>query len=69
MFKRRVEESGKTTIFRFAFRIFFAHIVNVLITLIVYVLVENLQLIGIEPGKGLHPASKGKDGNEDTPAG
>ncbi len=54
MFKRRVEESGKTTIFRFAFRIFFAHIVNVLITLIVYVLVENLQLIGIEPGEGLH---------------
>ena len=57
MFKRRVEDSGKTTIFRFAFRIFFAHIVNVLITLIVYVLVENLQLIGIEPGEGLHSVS------------
>lgn len=54
MFKRRVEDSGKTTTFRFACRIFFAHIVNVLITLIVYVLVENLQLIGIVPGEGLH---------------
>ncbi len=54
MFKRRVEDSGKTTTFRFACRIFFAHIVNVLITLIVYVLVENLQLLGIVPGEGLH---------------
>ena len=54
MFKRRVEDSGKTTTLRFAGRIFFAHVVNVLITLIVYVLVENLQLIGIVPGEGLH---------------
>ncbi len=54
MFKRRVEESGQTTTFRFACRIFFAHVVNVLIMLIVFFLVENLQLIGITPGEGLH---------------
>ncbi len=54
MFRRRVEESGNTTVFRFACRIFFAHIVNVLIALVVYFLVENLQLIGIPPVEGLH---------------
>ena len=31
MFKRRVEDSGKCPVWRFAFRIFYAHIANVII--------------------------------------
>lgn len=54
MFKRRVEDSGVTTIFRFACRLFYAHVMNVLIMLVVYVLVDNLNLIGIDPPGGLY---------------
>lgn len=54
MFKRRVEESGKTTTFRFACRIFYAHIMNILIMLVVYFLVDNLKLIGIQQPEGLY---------------
>ena len=51
MFKRRVEDSGKTTIFRFACRIFYAHVMSILIMLVVFFLVDNLKLIGIQqPG-------------------
>ena len=56
MFKRRVEESGKTTTFRFACRIFYAHVMNVLIMLVVYFLVDNLKLIGIQQPDGLYGA-------------
>ena len=54
MFKRNVEQSGKTTIFRFVCRIFFGHIVNVIIALVVYFLVDNLNLIGIVPPDSLY---------------
>ena len=54
MFKRRVEDSGKTTIFRFACRIFYAHVMSILIMLVVYFLVDNLQLIGIHQPDGLY---------------
>lgn len=47
MFKRRVEDSGKSTIFSYACRLFFAHIANVLLMIVVGVLVENLGLIKI----------------------
>ncbi len=56
MFKRSVEESGKTTTFRFACRIFYAHVMNVLIMLVVYFLVDNLKLIGIQQPDGLYGA-------------
>ena len=54
MFKRRVEDSGKTTIFRFACRIFYAHVMSILIMLVVYFLVDNLKLIGIQQPDGLY---------------
>ena len=54
MFKRRVEDSGKTTVFRFACRIFYAHVISVLIMLVVYFLVDNLSLIGIQQPDGLY---------------
>ncbi len=54
MFKRRVEDSGKTTIFKFACRIFYAHVMSILIMLVVYFLVDNLKLIGIQQPDGLY---------------
>ncbi len=57
MFKRRVEDSGKTTIFRFACRIFYAHVMSILIMLVVYFLVDNLKLIGIQQPNGLYTAA------------
>jgi len=48
MFKRKVENSGKTTIFSFGCRLFYTHIANVLIMLVVAMLVDNLSLLKIE---------------------
>ena len=55
MFKRRVEDSGKCPVWRFAFRIFYAHIANVLIMLVAAMLVENLGLINIHVSDGVTP--------------
>ena len=52
MFKRRVEDSGKTPVWRFAFRLFYAHIANVLIMLVVGMLVVNLSLLNIQAPDG-----------------
>ena len=57
MFKRRVEDSGKTTLFRFACRIFYAHVMSILIMLVVYFLVDNLKLIGIQQPDRLYNAA------------
>ena len=54
MFKRRVEDSGKTTVFRFACRIFYAHVMSILIMLVIYFLVDNLKLIGLQQPDGLY---------------
>ena len=54
MFKRRVEDSGKTTLFRFACRIFYAHVMSSLIMLVIYFLVDNLKLIGLPQPDGLY---------------
>ena len=54
MFKRRVEDSGKTTLFRFACRIFYAHVMSILIMLVVYFLVDNLKLIGLQQPDSLY---------------
>ena len=54
MFKRRVEDSGKTTLFRFACRIFYAHVMSILIMLVIYFLVDNLKLIGLPQPDGLY---------------
>ena len=54
MFKRRVEDSGKTTVFRFSCRIFYAHVMSILIMLVVYFLVDNLKLIGIPQPDSLY---------------
>jgi hypothetical protein len=48
MFKRRVENSGKSTVFQYAFKIFFLHILNVPIMLVLTVLMINLDSIGIQ---------------------
>lgn len=55
MFKRRVEDSGKSTILGFACRIFYAHIANVLIMLVAGMLVENLSLLKIEVSEQVTP--------------
>ena len=55
MFKRRVEDSGKCPVWRFAFRIFYAHIANVLIMLVAAMLVENLGLLHIQVSDGVTP--------------
>ena len=55
MFKRRVEDSGKCPAWRFAFRIFYAHIANVLIMLVAAMLVENLSLVNIHVSDGVTP--------------
>ena len=55
MFKRRVEDSGKCPIWRFAFRIFYAHIANVLIMLVAAMLVENLSLVNVHVSDGVTP--------------
>ena len=58
MFKRKVEDSGKTTVFRFACRIFYIHVMNVLITLVIYLLIDGLKLIGVEePPESLYRIS------------
>ncbi len=56
MFKRRAEDSGKCPVWRFAFRIFYAHIANVLIMIVAAMLVENLSLINIKTSDDLTPA-------------
>ena len=48
MFKRKVEDSGKNTMFQFAFKIFFIHIVNVMVMLIVAVILNSVANLGIE---------------------
>lgn len=55
MFKRKVEDSGKCPVWRFAFRIFYAHIANVIIMLVAAMLVENLSLISIRVSDGVTP--------------
>ena len=55
MFKRKVEDSGKCPVWRFAFRIFYAHIANVLIMLVAAMLVENLGLVNIHVSDGVTP--------------
>ena len=55
MFKRRVEDSGKTPVWRFAFRLFYAHIANVLIMIVAAMLVENLGLLNIQVSDGVTP--------------
>ena len=47
MFKRRAEESGKSSMFRFAFSIFYVHIINIIIMLVLGMLLNNLDLVGI----------------------
>lgn len=48
MFKRRVEDSGKSTVGSFAFKIFFIHIINVPIMYVLAALLGNLNSIGIK---------------------
>ena len=55
MFKRKVEDSGKCPVWRFAFRIFYAHIANVLIMLVAAMLVENLGLVSRTERPESHP--------------
>lgn len=52
MFKRKVEDSGKNTLFQFAFRIFFVHIVNIIVMLVVGMLVQNLDSLGLSVSAG-----------------
>ncbi len=47
MFKRRVEDSGRSSMFQFSFKIFFVHIVNIIVMLIVGMLITNLDYFGI----------------------
>ncbi len=48
MFKRRVEDSGKNTMFQFAFKIFFVHIVNIIVMVIAAVILNGIANLGLE---------------------
>ena len=48
MFKRRVEDSGKNTMFQFAFKIFFIHIVNIIVMVIAAVILNSIANLGLE---------------------
>ena len=50
MFKRKVEDSGKNTMFQFAFKIFFIHIVNIIVMLVVGMLLQSIGDLGLEIG-------------------
>ncbi len=50
MFKRKVEDSGKNTMFQFAFKIFFVHIINIIVMLVVGMLLQSLGDLGLEVG-------------------
>lgn len=47
MFKRKAEDSGKSTVTSFAFKIFFLHILNVPIMLVLLALMSNLNSLGL----------------------
>lgn len=47
MFKRKVEDSGKNTMFQFAFKIFFVHIVNIIVMLVVGMLLQSIGDLGL----------------------
>ncbi len=53
MFKRRAEEAGKSSMFRFTFSIFYVHILNIIIMIVLGMLLINLDLIGITASDGL----------------
>lgn len=48
MFKRKTNDSGRNSMFQFAFRIFFVHIINIIVFLILGMLIVNLDNIGVE---------------------
>lgn len=48
MFKRKVEDSGKNTMFQFAFKIFYIHIVNIIVMVIVAVILNSIGNMGLE---------------------
>jgi len=50
MFKRKVEDSGKNSMFQFAFKIFFVHIVNIIVMLVVGMLLQSIVGLGLEIG-------------------
>lgn len=47
MFKRKVEDSGKNTMFQFAFKIFFVHIINIIIMVIVGLILQSISNLGL----------------------
>lgn len=53
MFKRKVEDSGKNTMFQFAFKIFFIHIVNIIVMLVIGMLLQSLGDLGINVSPAL----------------
>ena len=55
MFKRRVEDSGKTPVWRLAFRLFYAHIANVLIMFVLLCLLGSLSYLNIQVSDSVFP--------------
>lgn len=48
MFKRKVEDSGKNTMFQFAFKIFFIHIINIIVMLVIGLILQSTADLGLE---------------------
>ena len=47
MFKRKVEDSGKNTMFQFAFKIFFVHIINIIVMIVIGLLIQSIGDLGL----------------------
>lgn len=47
MFKRKENDMSSTSVYKFGFKIFFVHVINVIVMIVAGMLLENLQFIGI----------------------
>ncbi len=57
MFKRKADINVKTNVAQFGFSIFFIHIINVIVMIVVGMLVENLKYIGIPVSDAATPVA------------
>jgi hypothetical protein len=55
MFNRKAGNNVKTTVAQFGFRIFFIHVINVIVMIVAGMLVENLKYIGIPVSNAATP--------------
>ena len=47
MFKRKENDMSSTSVYKLGFKIFFVHVINVIVMIVAGMLLENLQFIGL----------------------